>query len=133
MTTTPRTLTLRLPLPLAELNPNARLHWAAKARAVRVYRQLVRWGAQAHTSLYRWQPLASACLSVRFCYCGRRRALDADNALASFKAGVDALVDAGVLTSDAAKRVSYGSIASEHCKRGCKCGGYVELVIEAAS
>lgn len=139
--TTPRTLTVELPLPPAKLNPNnsrggfvqlsngRRLY--PKSQAAAEYRELCGW------SLYirkrkEWDHVAFyfARLSFRFLWCTGRRAWDADNALSAMKPAIDCLRDVGVLRDDGAKRVTYGAVESLHCPRRCRCGGRVEVTVE---
>lgn len=82
---------ITLPWPPKELSPNARSHWAKKAKFVKAYRQecfviarnaglVATWGGPIH-------------LWVTF-YPPDRRRRDDDNVYASFKAARDALADA---------------------------------------
>lgn len=143
MTTTPRTLTVTLPLPPAALSPNGSrggyITVVNRAgRKVRIYKRSTaaadyRWECEQHLRLF--GPTGAgefyfARLSVTFRWCKGRRAWDADNALSALKPGVDALRDAGILRDDGAKRVSYGGVESVKCPRGCGCGGRVEIVVE---
>lgn len=89
--------TVFLPLPPKECSPNARSHWAAKARAVKKYRTVARifssvaWGG--------YPPMAKADAQIVFYY-HQRRVRDLDNLLASAKAGFDGIADAGVVVND---------------------------------
>lgn len=77
--------------PAAALSPNARMHWAIKARAVKKYR---------HDSLFEakyqapnWtRPSGKLTLEVEF-YPPQRRAYDRDNLLARMKSGIDGVAD----------------------------------------
>ena len=86
---------LALSLPPKELHPNSRVHWAAKARAVKAYRQ------QTGIMTLLWQHLHWKRVTVQATFyfkTSRRR--DGDNLLASLKPAFDGLVDAGVLVDD---------------------------------
>lgn len=88
-----------LPLPPKELSPNARVHWARKARAAKEYRlmaEIYTRGVIGHKDPPRWE---RATVQATF-YLRRRRNLDGDNALAWMKAGIDGLADAGVVAND---------------------------------
>lgn len=79
-----------LPWPPAELSPNKRLHWAARSKAARAYRQACylltkQAGIQA--------PEGRVLLALEFVPPDRRRR-DDDNCLAAFKAGRDGVADA---------------------------------------
>jgi Holliday junction resolvase RusA-like endonuclease len=86
-----------LPLPPRELSPNARPHWAAKARAVRQYRETAYLSALAEC---RARPLRVARVTARFYFRTQRRR-DRDNLLASLKPAFDGIADAGVVANDA--------------------------------
>jgi crossover junction endodeoxyribonuclease RusA len=91
-------LVIVLPLPHADLSPNARTHWRRKAQQVKQYR--TRAYLEARSLLpHDWTPLTEATLYCRF-YFGTRRRRDADNLLASMKAAFDGLRDAGVVQDD---------------------------------
>lgn len=86
-----------LPLPDKKLSPNARCHWAAKARAVKSYRLV----AMAMGWKLGKLGLESATLQcVFFLKGGRGRKPDPDNLLASMKSAFDGLVDAEVFLGD---------------------------------
>jgi crossover junction endodeoxyribonuclease RusA len=77
---------ITLPWPPSKLSPNARLHWAAKAKAFKAYKML----CFALLSQHRAGLKGKQTLVLEFCPPdGRRR--DLDNMLASFKAGIDAM------------------------------------------
>jgi crossover junction endodeoxyribonuclease RusA len=89
---------IELPLPPRDLHPNARVHWAAKARRVKAYRYraylagCVQRVGQRHA----W---AAAEVHTTFHVPDRRRR-DPDGLMASLKAAWDGLVDAGILADD---------------------------------
>jgi Holliday junction resolvase RusA-like endonuclease len=86
-----------LPLPPRELSPNARPHWAAKARAVRRYRETAYLSSLAARP---GRPLHAAKVTSRFFF-RTRRERDRDNLLASLKPAFDGIADARVVTNDA--------------------------------
>ena len=87
-------ITVRLPWPPKELSPNARVHWAKKAKAANGYR----WYCRAETGTKWWAARsryasAPVNLAITFHPPDRRRR-DLDNMLASIKAGIDGIADA---------------------------------------
>ncbi len=96
-------ITITLPPPPSECSPNARCGWRAKAAAVQQYRydckiealQALRTTLGNHEV---WVPKPVAA-TITFILKDKRRH-DWDNLLASFKAGIDGLVDAGLLPDD---------------------------------
>lgn len=94
-------LVVVLPLPPKELSPNARVHWAKKARAVREYRALAinaAFCAGIAAAIYTpgWE---RAEVQATF-YFRQRRTRDADNLLASLKPALDSLADVGIVGND---------------------------------
>lgn len=85
-----------LPLPPACLSPNARAHWRTKHKAARAYRALACAMTPKKGLAERWM---RAQVQLTF-YHAFRRERDADNALASMKAGIDGITDAGVVIND---------------------------------
>ena len=108
-------LTIELPgLPPRELSPNARVHWAVKAKAAREYGQAVFYAAvdarNRSGEPAKWKNIDKAKVYVWF-YVPPRRRRDIDNLVASFKSGLDALVRCGILVDDSIghAEVSYGA------------------------
>ena len=85
-----------LSLPPRALSPNARPHWAAKARAVRQYRETAYLCALAERP---GRPMQAARVTCRLFFRDRRRR-DRDNLLASLKPAFDGIADAGVVGND---------------------------------
>lgn len=85
------TLTVFLPHPPRELRPNGRVHWAAKARAVKNARMLARCVTLAQRS-----PSGLGFVPRRYTlvWFFKGIAPDADNCLASCKAYLDGCCDA---------------------------------------
>ena len=81
---------LILPWPPKELSPNARMHWAALAKAKKAFRARCTWAAREQGA----RPIKAdkLHLSLTF-YAPTRRAYDLDNALARMKSGLDGLAD----------------------------------------
>jgi crossover junction endodeoxyribonuclease RusA len=93
---------LTMPLPAAALSPNARVHWARKARVVKHQRQVawvlaVKAMREAGIRAPFWE---RAEAEVTF-YWPTRHKRDRDNAAARLKSYVDGIADAGVLADDA--------------------------------
>ncbi len=82
---------LTLPWPPSGLSPNARLHWAAKAKLTKAYRADCYWTAKAG-GVPVVEPLPLA-LTVTFCAPNARKR-DRDNLIASCKALQDGLAQA---------------------------------------
>jgi crossover junction endodeoxyribonuclease RusA len=83
-----------LPYPPSTLSPNARLHWAAKAKAVKAYRRECFVLALAARGAQKWDSLSGPlCVVIRFHPPDSRRR-DRDNMVAAFKGGADGVADA---------------------------------------
>ena len=92
-------------LPYPELNPNSRVHWAVKARAVKASREEVGWLAKHY-----WkdkEPMVKARISYEFMVKDRRKR-DIDNLVAACKPFADGLIDAGVIFYDDSQHLEYG-------------------------
>lgn len=106
----PRSFSVELPLPPKEASPNARVHWGAKARAVRLYRETC--GTLARMKIGR-RRLERVRIDLDFYLCrGRDTASyfprDCDNAISSAKAAIDGLRDIGIVVNDSKKFVTIG-------------------------
>ena len=88
-----------LPLPPKELSPNARVHWAKKARATRIYRGKAWAGALVRLDRIEPPRWRHATMQSTFYWPDKRRR-DRDNAEACMKHARDGFVDAGVLVDD---------------------------------
>lgn len=120
--------TVELPLPPKGCSKNVRRHWRVRHKANANYRADC-------ALLYRVAKipaLPAVRLSLAFYNGGRvvgvddglYRPLDDANAIASFAAGQDALVDAGVIPNDSRKYVRQGPVeiygtAKQHRGRAC--------------
>ena len=96
------TLHIEIPgLPPRELSPNARVHWAKKAKVTAEYRLTARFCAIAACHLQTPPSWNHAKVDITFVVPDKRRR-DKTNLAASFKAGLDGLVDAGIIKDDSA-------------------------------
>lgn len=84
------TITLTLPFPPKQLSPNARVHWAVKARAAKTYRHSC-WAMALEGGVGKMKIKPDFELTF---HPPDRRARDKDNMIAAFKAGQDGLADA---------------------------------------
>ena len=107
------TITIELPLPPQELRPNARVHWAKKARKVKEYRSRAKWAAlrimqRDFGDLIFDDPIGDLVIpfpieqpTVRVTMLNKTaRKMDQDNLIASMKSAMDGLTDAGVWNDD---------------------------------
>ena len=110
-----------LPWPTKDLSPNARGHWAIKARAKKQYRALCAWQAKSQGLTH----IDAERLHLKITFVPpNRRARDLDNLLASIKSGLDGLCD--VLGVDDSKW------SMEISKADDRIGGFVEIVVAVA-
>jgi len=111
-----RKLRIEIPgLPPRELSPNARVHWAVKAKAAREYGSQVFYAAvdaRNRSEPAKWKNLDRAKVRVWF-YVPPRRRRDLDNLIASFKPGLDALVRCGILVDDSIGHVEVSHTATQ--------------------
>ena len=80
-----------LPWPPKELSPNARLHWARRAKAAKYYRELC--CLKTKNAGFEVPSEGKIRILVTFCPPDRRHR-DADNQVAMIKAGLDGFADA---------------------------------------
>ena len=103
-------------LPPLECSPNYRGHWTERYRAVRDYKQAVFYKCiDLRNRLLgedKFRPMRVARLNLT-CIFTRHRIRDADNLIARFKPGLDALVTAGFILGDDMKHLHIGSIVGE--------------------
>lgn len=92
-------ITITLPLPPKELSPNARVHWAGKARKVKYYRGRA-WAESLAVQGRRTRKWKRATVQATFYHRDKRRR-DKDNLLASLKSAFDGIADADVVENDA--------------------------------
>lgn len=134
-------LRFTVPLPPRAVSPNGRHHWSSKAKGVSDYRDAVKQHASvAHPYLptkQPWEAPERAAVTLTFCLQDdvgmmgkyQRNAFyhprDQDNALASFKAGLDGLRDAGVVRGDEWDKVTLTVAMTKER------GPFVEIVVRA--
>lgn len=102
--TTERHIQITLRLPDRILSPNARPHWAAKAKAAKNYRATARATAMAAMGRARPPRWTRAIVTLRW-FAKTATHPDGDNAVAMMKAALDGLTDAGVFADDRAVAV----------------------------
>jgi Holliday junction resolvase RusA-like endonuclease len=93
-------ITLILPLPPSKLNPNIRVHWAEKSRAVKTYRNIALFEAKKFLFDYDSPPLWAKAVVSCEAFFSHIRNRDEDNFQASMKAAFDGLADAGIVIND---------------------------------
>ena len=106
---TPARVTITLPIPDRILSPNARPHWAAKAKRTKAPRWMAEQEARAVRGADWPWPFARVSL---MCYWPTLRFWDDDNISGACKAYRDGVADAGLVTND--KRIRSGSV--DHAK-----------------
>lgn len=93
-----------IPIPPSKLSPNARTHFAVKAKLTQLQREAAKLSAMhAVANLEDWQSFAfpwSEVVVETVWYRQTKRQMDRDNALACLKSTFDGFVDAGVLDDD---------------------------------
>lgn len=107
-------LEITLPFPPRELSPNSRDGWWLKSRVARQYREDCAWlavEARNKAGITRSLP-TPVTASVVFVVKDRRKR-DSDNLLASFKAGIDGIVNSGLLIGDDHERFKIASVTVE--------------------
>ena len=100
-------------LPPIEYSPNWRGHWTDKNKAGKVYHDAVFYCCvDARNRGFREGmsfPLTKAVLNLTFVFPEQRRR-DRDNSLASFKPGLDGIVDSGLILDDDAEHLEIGTV-----------------------
>lgn len=107
----PASITIEVPmLPPSEFNPNWRGHWADRYRAGKVYQEAVYYSAvDARNKAIMVEPFPKAELEL-ICIFPEKRDRDADNLLAMFKPGLDALKMARLIVDDNTDHLTVGAI-----------------------
>lgn len=109
-----REFKIELPLPPLACSPNGRVHWGAKARAVREYRAAC--GYLTVKQIGRRRAQGKVIIDLDFYLArpelpdGLYRPRDEDNAIAASKAAIDSLKDCGLVTQDSKRYVRIGSV-----------------------
>ena len=94
---------ISLPFPPKELSPNACLHWAAKAKVKKAYREECFYEAK----LQKVKPMRNELLKVHIVFFPPdKRKRDWDNMLAAAKSGLDGLADA-IKVDDSQWQISF--------------------------
>jgi len=88
LTETANSIQVVLPWPHKHLSPNARVHWATKAREVKKHRQWAHWATPARLQV----EAARLAVTVTF-NPPDKRSRDADNLMASCKSYLDGIAD----------------------------------------
>lgn len=118
-----RRITIQLPLPPVELQPNSRSHWALKNRIFQAYKQEAIVAAHPHkfdARTLKLPPLRTPVeLRLLFLYKVDRRH-DEDNLLGSVKAALDGFVSAGLLFDDDSKHLRVKGIEWQKAANGSK-------------
>jgi crossover junction endodeoxyribonuclease RusA len=108
---------LVLPWPPKELNPNSRVHWAAKANAVKKYRR----DCYLLTKVAGLSMPSTHAILVTTFYPPSNRRRDDDNLVAAFKAGRDGIAEAmGVDDSRLRVQPEFGDVVK---------GGRIEILL----
>lgn len=93
-------------LPPHEVSPNARVHWRAKAKAIKQFRQDVFLCiVSERNKIPNFHALKHCDVDVMFHVPDERFVMDDDNARASLKAAQDAFEDAGIVQNDRTIRI----------------------------
>lgn len=114
--------TLTLPWPPKQLSPNARIHWATKARHAKAYKSAC-YAITRQAGLLPPYPTGKIALRLDF-YAPARRRRDLDNLLASMKSGIDGV--AWALGVDDSRFTFAIALADE-------IGGFVRMTIEGTN
>jgi len=94
-------LTILLSLPPKALSPNARVHYMARAKSAKLYREAGAWEAVSAMRRAKIRPPKAKKATVRYTAVHKvRRRRDHDNLIASMKPALDGLVDSGLLEDD---------------------------------
>ncbi len=118
---------IRGPLPSPDCAHNSRAHYMAKARAVATLRDQTGWAARSMAQSVSWRgtkPVEIDIVYACFRGCLGYQPRDVMNAMDAIKAGIDGLVDAGVMPDDTRRFLRIGSIDLKTTMAECmKLGG----------
>jgi len=92
-------ITIILPLPVRKLSPNARVHWAEKAKLVRASRKVASLAALEALNLRRPPGWLKAKMEIR-AFFKTMNFCDPDNFIASLKSSIDGIADSGIIAND---------------------------------
>lgn len=116
-----------LSFPPPEVRPNARVHWAERAVAVKAYREEAGWlGKQALILAKRKGPLTPPVQAQITFYVARRQH-DGDNLLASLKPVWDGFVDVRLLEGDRAHQLTIATPVVALREKGEPQGVHIRL------
>jgi crossover junction endodeoxyribonuclease RusA len=108
------------PLPPRETHPNARVHWARKAKEAAAYRSCCRLcilDAAQHLPTRRPPQFARAVISLEYVFETARRR-DADGLWSWAKQLIDATIDCGLAPDDAAEYLTLGTVSARKMTAG---------------
>lgn len=94
-------ITILLPLPVRKLSPNARVHWAEKAKLVKASRRVASIASLEALNLRRPPGWLKAKMEVK-AYFKTLTFPDPDNFIASLKSSIDGIADSGIILDDKA-------------------------------
>ena len=106
-------ITLKLEFPPRNLNPNTHINRFVKAAAAKNYRHACK--VAALNARDRKSITLQAPVRARVTFCYGSRAWDLDNCIAAFKAGMDGIVESGLIPDDAPAvlQVTYRAVGGE--------------------
>lgn len=90
---------ITLPIPARKLSPNARVHWAEKAKLTKASRKVAHLASLHALNLRRPPGWIKAKLEVK-AFFKTNRSRDADNFMASLKSVCDGIADSGIIAND---------------------------------
>jgi crossover junction endodeoxyribonuclease RusA len=94
-----KSIVIVLPLPARKLSPNARVHWAEKAKLVRASRKVALYESIKALQGRRPPGWIKAKMEVR-AFFKTRNFPDPDNLTASLKSSIDGIADSGIINND---------------------------------
>lgn len=96
-----KSITIILPIPARKLSPNARTHWAEKAKLTKASRKAAHLAALEALNLRKPPGWIKAKLEVK-AYFKTLTFPDPDNFIASLKSSIDGIADSGIILDDKA-------------------------------
>jgi len=94
-------ITILLPLPTRDLSPNARIHWAKRAKLVKASRKVAGLASLEALNLRKPPGWLKAKMEVK-AYFKTLTFPDPDNFIASLKSSIDGIADSGIILDDKA-------------------------------
>lgn len=92
-------ITIILPIPVRKLSPNARVHWAEKAKLVRASRRVAHLAALEALNARRPPGWIKAKMEVK-AFFKTMNFPDPGNFMASLKSSEDGIADSGIINND---------------------------------